>query len=188
MAKWFYIQDGEPVGPVSWAQLSAEAAAGRLGPDQLVRLESSDDWVPARSVANLFATATPVALPQGTGTPLAYSTEESIRNSSIIRNLSHNVAAMFPALVALTVLSPLPLIMAFTEAGLHTYWLVAFAIFTGLAIPLAGLFAAMYLFVYWEYLMELNGSRRTLALLGGFGLIALAVVWGSIVAILVILS
>ena len=97
---------------------------------------------------------------------------------------------MFALLAMLTLFSPLPLTTRWTACGPDDRVIIGFALatFVGLAIPLAGLFAAIYVPVRWKYLMGLSRSRRTLALVGGFGLMGLTVLWGLIVAVLLILS
>lgn len=58
-AVWYYVVNGEQAGPVSFAELKAAAAAGRLTPAALVWEEGTPDWVAARTVAGLFAAAPP---------------------------------------------------------------------------------------------------------------------------------
>ena len=52
---WYYAQNNERRGPVSFTRLKAMAAAGWLGRDDLVWRQGMADWVPARDAAGLFA-------------------------------------------------------------------------------------------------------------------------------------
>jgi len=54
MAAWHYHKDGQQYGPVSGQQLKQLAAAGNLRPDDLIRKEGMDDWVPAAKLKGLF--------------------------------------------------------------------------------------------------------------------------------------
>lgn len=74
--EWHYAIDGERAGPVEPAELRALAAAGRLGPDDLVWKPGLAEWVAARSVRGLFAPGPPplpvaaAAAPRGGETPV----------------------------------------------------------------------------------------------------------------------
>lgn len=65
MASWFYLKDGQQVGPVTGAQLREYAARGALAPADLVWKEGQPEWVAASTVAGLFAGAgaAPAAVP-----------------------------------------------------------------------------------------------------------------------------
>ena len=52
---WYYAQNNERRGPVSFAKLKAMAADGWLGRDDLVWRQGLADWVPARDAEGLFA-------------------------------------------------------------------------------------------------------------------------------------
>ncbi len=52
--EWFYAQDDEQRGPVSFQELAQMAADGVLAPDQLVWAEHLDDWQPAETVDELW--------------------------------------------------------------------------------------------------------------------------------------
>ncbi len=71
--RWYYLRDGRAVGPVGIDQLMFEANLHRLAPEDLVRSEAMADWVPAASVAELFANVTsgsvPGAAPDGVVAP-----------------------------------------------------------------------------------------------------------------------
>jgi membrane protein YdbS with pleckstrin-like domain len=56
--RWYLEQgDGGLLGPLSWDELRQMAAAGRLGPDDLIRPEGAAGAVRAATVADLFAAA-----------------------------------------------------------------------------------------------------------------------------------
>jgi len=52
---WYYAQNNERKGPVSFAKLKAMAADGWLGPHDLVWRQGMAGWVPARDADGLFA-------------------------------------------------------------------------------------------------------------------------------------
>ena len=52
---WYYAQNNERRGPVSFARLKAMAADGWLGRDELVWRQGMANWVPARDADGLFA-------------------------------------------------------------------------------------------------------------------------------------
>lgn len=52
---WYYAQNNERRGPVSFAKLKAMAAEGWLGRDDLVWRQGMANWVPARDAEGLFA-------------------------------------------------------------------------------------------------------------------------------------
>lgn len=58
---WFVGRRGERTGPFESWQMRAMAADGRLAPTDLVWREGMAAWVPAASVADLFAAREPVA-------------------------------------------------------------------------------------------------------------------------------
>ena len=51
---WYYAQNNERRGPVSFARLKAMAADGWLGRDDLVWRQGMADWVPAHDAEGLF--------------------------------------------------------------------------------------------------------------------------------------
>jgi TM2 domain-containing membrane protein YozV len=51
---WYYAQNNERRGPVSFAKLKAMAAEGWLGRDDLVWRQGMANWVPARDAEGLF--------------------------------------------------------------------------------------------------------------------------------------
>lgn len=51
---WYYAQNNERKGPVSFAKLKAMAADGWLAPDGLVWRQGMSGWIPARDADGLF--------------------------------------------------------------------------------------------------------------------------------------
>jgi hypothetical protein len=72
MAKWFYLADGQPAGPIDSATLKQLATTGRLKPTDKVRREDMVEWYEAKQVKGLFAPeqSQPMASPK-TGAPTA---------------------------------------------------------------------------------------------------------------------
>ena len=66
---WYLRRNGNEEGPLSSADLRAHVATGTIGPDDLIRNDGMADWVPVRSIGNLFPVA-PSALGDG-DTPTA---------------------------------------------------------------------------------------------------------------------
>jgi len=62
----YYQHDGQQYGPITGAELKALAAAGKLLPDDLIRKEGMEKWVPARNVKGLFPA---VSVPPGASGP-----------------------------------------------------------------------------------------------------------------------
>src|SRR5262245_40395657 len=54
---YYYVRNGERVGPISGRQLKELAATGQLTPDDLVWKEGMAGWEPARKLKGLFASA-----------------------------------------------------------------------------------------------------------------------------------
>jgi hypothetical protein len=69
MEVWFYVINGVPSNPVSWDELKSVAASGKLSPDDLVWKEGTPDWVPARTVAGLFASTSATPATYGLSPP-----------------------------------------------------------------------------------------------------------------------
>lgn len=69
--EWHYAIGGERAGPVEPAELRGLAAAGRLGPDDLVWKPGLAEWVPARTVRGLFPGPLPPPLPLPVAAPAA---------------------------------------------------------------------------------------------------------------------
>src|SRR4051794_6877839 len=55
--RWFLARDGQTIGPFSSADLKAQAAAGELGPEEIVLLEGETRWVKASTLKGLFPAA-----------------------------------------------------------------------------------------------------------------------------------
>lgn len=66
---WYLYQDGTQQGPMSLEDLRALADAGKLKPDGLVTRPGMSDWLPARSIPELFPQDSMVRppLPPGVG-------------------------------------------------------------------------------------------------------------------------
>ncbi len=62
--RWYYARGKQKVGPLSRAELTAEAQAGRLVPGAMVLREGTATWVAAASVVGLFPTKAPTVPPQ----------------------------------------------------------------------------------------------------------------------------
>ena len=117
---WYLFQDGVQQGPMAIEALRALADQGKLKPDGLVTRIGMSDWVPARSVPELFPFDTVVRppLPPGVGPhrdPLAFGRNlaERLRRSvgadDVVESLPHLRGVRF-------VLQGLR--RAFTESGL----------------------------------------------------------------------
>src|SRR5579871_6660963 len=61
---WYYVRNGQPVGPVSLAQLRDFAASKQLLPDSLVIQMGTEAWVPASSILDLFPAKALSAMPE----------------------------------------------------------------------------------------------------------------------------
>jgi S1-C subfamily serine protease len=53
--QWFYLEGGQPVGPLTWADLRRMATTGELNGEARVWGEGMAEWKPAKAVPNLFA-------------------------------------------------------------------------------------------------------------------------------------
>lgn len=74
---WYYVVNGEQVGPVPFAELKAAATGGKLTAATLVWQEGTSDWVAARTVAGLFpVTPTPPPAPASPSSDAAYPIDE----------------------------------------------------------------------------------------------------------------
>ncbi len=61
MAGYFYQFDGKERGPVSFAELATQIAAGEVTADTLVRSQDSHDWTAAEDIPGLFRAAKKIA-------------------------------------------------------------------------------------------------------------------------------
>ncbi len=52
-AEWYYSNEGQRLGPVSFGEIKSQVGQGQLGPDDLVWREGWSDWVPASRVNGL---------------------------------------------------------------------------------------------------------------------------------------
>ena len=62
--QWFFSKDGYRQGPFTSKQLRAEAATGRLTPDDMVWKEGMAKWAKASKVRGLFASAVETPAPE----------------------------------------------------------------------------------------------------------------------------
>lgn len=72
--QWFYSTKSGQNGPVNQAELAELAAAGTIGPADLVWRDGLGDWIAASKVSGLFAKPAPepsTTLPQATGVAVA---------------------------------------------------------------------------------------------------------------------
>jgi uncharacterized RDD family membrane protein YckC len=53
-AEWYYLQNGQQIGPVGSSQLRTLATRGRLQPHDLIWRDGLTQWVPASRVKGLF--------------------------------------------------------------------------------------------------------------------------------------
>jgi hypothetical protein len=82
--QWFYLKDGQQLGPFSWKQLYLQARAGAVDPEDLVWVEGMTDWMAASRVRGLLSvkpvfevrTATPPP-----ALPVAFSTSSAVSNA-----------------------------------------------------------------------------------------------------------
>lgn len=56
MSAWYYSQNGQQVGPVSWEALLQSAGSGGVGPNDLVWTDGWPEWSPAHRVQGLAET------------------------------------------------------------------------------------------------------------------------------------
>ena len=97
---WYLFQDGTQQGPMSMEALRALADQGKLKSDALVTRVGMTDWLPARSVPELYPNESPVRppLPPGVGTrrdPLAFGrslaagVRRSVGADDVVESLPH---------------------------------------------------------------------------------------------------
>ena len=87
---WYLRRNGNEEGPLSSADLRAHVATGTIGPEDLIRNDGMADWVPVRSIGNLFPVApsalgdgdTPTAEIIGVAVPSSHPGEAGINRSS----------------------------------------------------------------------------------------------------------
>jgi hypothetical protein len=83
MADWFYVRDGQQLGPVPLESLQQLAASGQLKPGDLVWTQGMAAWQPASQVAGVFAAGSappqlpPMAVPYATPRPYGPSLGEN---------------------------------------------------------------------------------------------------------------
>lgn len=66
--QWFFIQNEQRIGPVEESELFRLAREGKLSPDDPVwNPAMGEQWMPASSVPNLFASSAPIQPPVPAG-------------------------------------------------------------------------------------------------------------------------
>ncbi len=55
--QWWYVLDGRPVGPIPWEQLYERAVRGLVRPEDPIWRAGMAQWVPARTIPELFPSA-----------------------------------------------------------------------------------------------------------------------------------
>lgn len=61
--QWYYTQNGQQTGPISFYQLQQLASAGTLKAGDYVWTNGQEDWKPASEIAGLFSGGTSVPPP-----------------------------------------------------------------------------------------------------------------------------
>lgn len=61
---WFYAQDGQAIGPVSFSELQGMVKAGQLAPETQIVEEGGQDWRPIRDVLAASPPMPPTAKPK----------------------------------------------------------------------------------------------------------------------------
>jgi len=91
MANWFVQRDGSEQGPFTFQKLKIRAATGTLRPDDLVRQDRGQSWVPALSVKGLFSGTEAIAETQ----PVRQSIKKDGRESKefVARNPNQRAAS-----------------------------------------------------------------------------------------------
>jgi hypothetical protein len=69
VAEWFYVEQGQRRGPVTWQQLQQLAAGGQLKPADLVWKNGMAQWSPASTQAGLFGGPAPAPAPAAPPAP-----------------------------------------------------------------------------------------------------------------------
>lgn len=70
--QWWYVKEGQRIGPISANELKSLAAEGQLRPSDMVWKEGLENWLPASSVKGLIQTDSvghPPPLPSNSGIP-----------------------------------------------------------------------------------------------------------------------
>lgn len=82
---WYYLIDGEQIGPVPTADLKELAETGVLHPSDLVWKEGMPDWKPAAQVPGLLSAQPPPVRP-GMHRPSAYDYDEDREYRHFVNN------------------------------------------------------------------------------------------------------
>jgi len=165
-AEWYYGIAGEQHGPVTREHLRALAEQGRLDRGHMVWREGMAHWVPARSVPGLFDDV-PIRL-----TPVAYAAPADPALRRALRNARANAVAIFSLLILDSIL-----LAGYWNAALRGRgtWLTASVLWgwAGPAVWLSAAYAVVYLAYRWKYLAHVPRTFKTLAWVGGLGLVGL---------------
>ena len=86
MSDWFYLEDGQRIGPVDAKSLKALAQSGQLGPKDYVWTEGMPDWKEAIRIKGLFPKGPPPpppsAVPSGTAVSPTIASPETVTPES----------------------------------------------------------------------------------------------------------
>jgi hypothetical protein len=107
MARWYHFRDGKSIGPLTFPQLQKMVTSGELSPEEQVRMESSQKWLPAKIVPGLFrAAAEPahgiIASSQGNSderqptSPTPVTLDSPLEASAFRKRLSEDIPSGVP--------------------------------------------------------------------------------------------
>lgn len=160
-AQWYYEQGGEPIGPISGAELKQLAADGQLSPTDQVWKEGLADWTEASQVKGLFSPLTPLRpqCPRVIAAPADTATGSSIPTDvkAEIPKCPEEIASESDNLLPTKSLNN-GLILGLVVAGIAHFWaLSTFGVFVfGInrllllgAIVAAGYFGLLHR--WWHY-------------------------------------
>lgn len=177
---WHYVDAmGQPAGPVTREELQGLLLDGRLRPDAAVWTEGMPQWAPAAQVPDLVPPGlAPVPPPLPAGIPqaptLAYAAVGTRRQAKALSHARQNCVVMFVLLIVF-VLGMVVMLAAAATGGPIAPKVAGFLGCFLWMVPIAGIFAAIYLPARWQLLKEIERGYRTLGLIGGIGLIAIVV-------------
>ena len=60
---WYFVENGQPTGPITEKELGIRVQAGHLGPDSLLWREGMAEWLPLKSLFQLPANTTASSVP-----------------------------------------------------------------------------------------------------------------------------
>lgn len=177
---WHYVDaTGQPAGPVTREELQGQLLDGRLRLDAAVWTEGMAQWAPAAQVPGLVpAGLAPVPPPLPAGIPraptLAYAAKGVRQQAKALSHARQNCVVMFVLLIVF-VLGMVVMVAAAAIGGPLSLGVASLLGCFLWMVPIAGVFAAIYLPVRWQLLKEIESGYRTLGLIGGIGLIAILV-------------